>query len=803
MFRALSLAARTWARTPSLTGVVIVTLALGIGATTTAFSVAYSVLVQPLPFPQADRLAWITSYNTELSNGAEFVDNSNRMAQFLDWRESLRSFEQLGAWSGTATPEVVTVTGAGSPERVNGLQVTQQLLPMLGAVPEVGRLFLNGEDAVGAPAGVVLSHGYWQRRFGGRPDVIGQAITVDNEPHAVIGVMSADFPLSDSLFAAAPIDLFVPLVLDGSNDADFGYFMTVIGRLRRGASLEQARAELRVRQRALAASRPTMAPVTQKVDPLAGPVADEARLRVLLLFSGVACVLFMACANLANLLLVRASGRRREMQLRAALGATTGRVFTQTLAESAVVVMLGAAAGIALAAVLVRILRAATWLDLPRLAEVHIGWTAIAFAVIVGAVTTMVFGSVPLLYLRRRDLMDSLRPHAGVTAPRRAIHTQRFALAAQVAVALLLTVTGGLLLRSLVGLLRVDPGFRADGVVAMRVDPAGRLPMFERFPFFTQVLDRVAAVPGVESAAMTMNLPMDRNMTWDVMLPDRPYNAATDGAFARLVSSGYFETVGIRILAGRDFDSRDQRAAPWVMAINETLARQLSALGKDPLDTTFTVNGNPRRVVAVVADVKHQTLGGDSGREFYIPQAQAPAFFQSYDMVFRAADPLALAIQEAIWNVSRDQAIGAPIALQQLVDRTLLPHRLLTWLLGGFAVTSLLLAGLGVYGVVAYRVGQRQKEIAIRVALGSPLWRITSVVLRDTLAFVAIGIVIGVPLALVAAGFVRSYLFGVDTKDAVTLATAGATVLTAALLAAALPARRAPRVDPLAALRAD
>jgi len=470
MLHAVSLAARTWIRTPALAGVVVVTLALGIGATTTAFTVAYSVLVQPLPFPQAGRLTWITSYNTEFSNGAEFVDNSNRMAQFLDWQQSLSSFDQLGAWSGTATPEVFTVTGAGAAERVSGLQVTQQLLPMLGAVPAAGRLFVKGEDAVGAPAAVVLSHNYWQRRFGGRADVIGQPITVDNEPHTVIGVVSADFPLSASLFAAAPIDLFVPLVLDGSSDADFGYFMTVIGRLRPDASIEQARAQLRVRQRALAEDRPTMAPIAQKVDPLAGPVADRARSRVLLLFGGVACVLFMACANLANLLLVRAGGRRREMQLRAALGASTGRMFRQTLAESAVLVAFGAAAGVGLAGPLIRTLRAATWVDLPRLAEVEIGWTAIAFAVGVGAVTTMVFGSVPLLHVRRRDLMDSLRPHGGVTAPRRAIHSQRFALAAQVAVAVLLTVTGGLLVRSLVSLLRVDPGFRTEGVVAMRVD---------------------------------------------------------------------------------------------------------------------------------------------------------------------------------------------------------------------------------------------------------------------------------------------------------------------------------------------
>jgi ABC-type antimicrobial peptide transport system permease subunit len=289
------------------------------------------------------------------------------------------------------------------------------------------------------------------------------------------------------------------------------------------------------------------------------------------------------------------------------------------------------------------------------------------------------------------------------------------------------------------------------------------------------------------------------------MIPGRPYDRAADNGFARLVSPGYFRAAGIRMLAGRDFDSRDQRAAPKVMAINQTLARRLEALGRDPLGATFIVNGTERQVIAIVADVRHQALAVESGREFYIPYMQAPSFFEEYDLVVRAADSMSLvpAIRQAIWRIEDDQAIGAPVALREFIDRSLDPHRVMSWLLGGFAVTALVLAALGVYGVVGYRVAQRRNEIALRVALGAPGWRVTSTVLRDALTFVGLGLVAGIPLALGASAAVRSYLFDVGPRDVATLMAAAVVVLAAAIAAAYIPARRAPKVDPMLALRAE
>jgi predicted permease len=799
------IAARTWRRTPALAAVIVSTLALGIGATTAAFTVAYSILVRPFPFPDADRLVWITTHDSRTADHGRPVTGSNRLPQFADWQRHLSTVEQIGAWAGEA-PDVFTVTGAGSPERVNGLRVTHQLLGMLGAAPETGRLFRDGDDVPNAAQTAVLSYGYWQRRFAGRSDIVGQSITIENVPHLVVGVVSQDFPMSGSLFAGAPIDVYLPLAVDANED--IGGFMAVIGRLRSGVTPAQAQAELTSRQMALSTGKWTwMRVLAPQVTPLPALVTRDVRSPILLLVAGIGCVLLMACANLANLLLVRASGRRREMQLRTALGASVGQVLAQMTIESAVLVALGGAIGTMFAAAAMDMFPAATSIALARVGDLQIGWPAIVFATVVCAAITFVFGAVALLQLRRRDALDGLRPHAGFTTEPRAVVVQRLALVTQVALVVVLTVTGGLLLRSLTALLDVDPGFNPRGAIAIRVDPAGRLLGPDRLPFFNEVLERVGAVSGVQSAALTIHVPMgDRpSMGWDAIPEGLEHNPATDNAAGRIVSPGYFRTAGIQLLEGRDFDSRDVRPNPLVMAINESLALRIRSEGGDPLRARFRVLGNVREVVAVVRDVKHRGLDTDAGREVYIPMGQAPTFFQSYDLIVRSEQPLALvpAIRDAIWSIERNQALGTPVLLEGYVDRTLRPRRLLTEVIGAFAISALLLAAFGVYGVVGYRVAQRMKEIAIRVALGAPRWRVTGAVLSDTLACVALGLAAGIPLSLAAAAAIRRYLFGVEPGDGVTLAAVCAIVIATALLAAYIPARRAPRVDPIAALRIE
>jgi putative ABC transport system permease protein len=806
VWNTLRIAVRTWRRTPALATLIVLTLAVCIGGITTTFTIAYSTLVQRFPFPQPERLVWITTYDTRASDANVAAIASNRLPQFADWQHHLKSFDQIGAWAGRA-PDVFTVTGTGRPERVNGLRVTHQLLSMLGATPRIGRLFATGDDVPGSAQSVVLSYGYWQRRFGGRADIIGQTITVENEPHAILGVVSPEFPLSASLFAGASIDLYLPLVVDGN--ADIGGFMAVIGRLRPGVGAEQTRAELEIRREALAVGKwQWMSVLAQRVSPLQDLVTRDARRPVLLLCAATGCVLLIACANVANLLLMRASGRRREVQVRMALGASMRQVFGEMVAESAILVALGGSAGLALAATITQVLGRVTWLTLARRGELQIGWAAIAFAGALCAVITCVFGGVALLHLRRRDAIDELRSH-GVTTNPRAVFVQRLALVTQVAIVLILTVASGLLLRSLTELLRVDPGFTAHGVAAIRVDPAGRLTGPARLPFFSEVLDRVRAVPGVEAVALTIHLPMgDRpSMGWDAIpegRTDKP-DPVSDNAAGRIVSPGYFRSVGIPTIAGRDFDARDRRPNPFVMAVNETFARQIRSQGREPLGARFLVLGNVREVVSVVGDVKHQGLDRETGREVYIPMAQAPTFFQAYDLVVRAADPLALlpAIRTAIWDLDPNQALGTAVTLDEYLGRSLQSRRLLAALLTVFAASVLLLTTFGVYGVVGYRIGQQRKEIAIRVALGAPGWRVATTVMTDTALSVGLGFVVGLPLALAAAAALRNQLFGVNPDDAATLVSASAVVVAAAMCAAYVPSRRAARVDPIAALRVD
>jgi predicted permease len=795
------LAMRTWRRVPALAAVVILTLALGIGATTTAFTLAYTVLIEPLPFPHADRLVWVGSYNTRTSDGGtdEAEAGSNRMSQFIDWQQHTGSFEQLAAWAG-AGYDIFTITGSGRPERVNGLPVTQQLLPMLGAKAELGTLFLEGHDLPDANRTIVLSHGFWQRRFAGRGDVLGQSITVDNEPYTIIGVVADDFPITNSLPIGASLDLYLPLAIDPRTD-QLGGFMTVLGRLRPGVTVDQARDELAARQKVLAAERAFMGVFAQRVTPLSGPVTRDARRPLLLLIGGVGAILLMACTNLANLLLIRSNDRRKDIQLRAALGATMGRILKQTFTESCVLAFIGGGAGIAFAVALTRALRAASWLDLPRLPDTQVGTVAIAFAVVICAAIAVVFGSLPLLHVRRRDLMSVLRPYGMVTSDRRTARVQRVALVAQVGFAMALSVAGLLLFRSFIGLLQVHPGFRAESAVAMRVDPASRVRVPDRIPFFTRLLTAVNQVPGVQSAALVIGLPMDRHMVWDVAIPGRPFRPTLDAGFLRIVSPGYFRTVGIPIVSGRDFEARDDLKAPLVVAINQTLARQFDS---NPIGRIVTISGRRREIVAVIADVKHRGLDADSGQEFYVPLAQTPGW-QSFDLVVRAADPIAMvpSVRAAVAQVDPEQAIGTPVPLQHLIDRTVRSRRVLAWLLGSFAATALLLAALGVYGIVGYRVAQRTKETALRVALGASHWRVVSHVFGDALLSVALGVGLGLPLSLLVGNTVRAFLFGIAPQDPLTLAGSLSLLVIVTVIGAMGPARRAARVDVMATLRLE
>jgi predicted permease len=526
-----------------------------------------------------------------------------------------------------------------------------------------------------------------------------------------------------------------------------------------------------------------------------------------MLMGAVALLVFTGCANLANLFLARAAARAREMSLRAAVGASRGRLVRQLLTECAFLAGCGTAIGIALAGLTLRWLRGTEWLEMPRLPELEIHWPVALFAVVTCGLTTVLFGLAPALRASRPDLASGLKEGSRGASGGAARGPLRWGLAAaQVGFSFVLLAGSGLMLRSLLKVLDVSPGFRVEQVFAMRVDPGDSR---ERGPkmtaFFDDVLNRVRAIPGVTSAALAVNLPLDRNMRWGYSIPGQVSDKAVSRmAAVRMVSPGYFNTLGIRMHAGRDFSTHDTRETPGVVIVNRTLAREIASL-RQPVESKISINGRENQVIAVVDDVKHEGLDRASGPEMYLAQSQALPF-PVVDVVVRSGLPagaIAAAVRDVVWAVDPNQPVGKVQTFEGLLNRSLSPRRLFTWVLTAFAVFALLLAFAGVYGVVSYGVARRIPEIGIRMALGAKRGDILRLFAAQSIGAGLLGLLLGVVGAI---GFTRlfgSLLYGVKTSDPAAFAGAGSLVLTCVLAATLFPAHRATKLDPSRALRAD
>lgn len=792
-------ALRLFLRSPGFTSAAIVTLAVGIGATTAMFTVVHSVLLRPLPFPGPERMVWITNSRAAMRR----LDGESRMSQFREWRDRARSFEGLAAYHAYFTHLSYNLTGRGDPERLSGIEVSASLFPLLGQKPAAGRLFRADEDLPAAAPTVVLGYGLWQRRFGTDPGIVGQSLTLNGRPCSVIGVLPPHPDFMASLLPGVELDLYLPLVRDERAES-YGFYLAVLGRLRSGVSLEQARAELRSIQAAMAAQRSFLNEFRPEMVPLSQRVAGSVRPALVLLFGGVGFVLLAGCANLGNLLLTRATGRRREISVRTALGATGSRLLRQMLAESLVLVALGAAAGVALAGVLLRLLTQRNWLNLPRIAEIELDGTALVFALGLSVLTGLFFSSIPSLQGVRIDLTEALKEGGRGAAPGRRSNRFRAALVVmQVALALVLLIGTGLLLRSLGRVLDVDLGFRPENVIAMRIDPGDRYERGARLTaFLDEILGRVSSLSGVRSAAFVYNLPLDRDMTWAVAFPGKTYVPGTEPvAFARIVTPGYFRTMGIRLFQGRDVSEHDRPGGTRVVLVNETLARIIAAV-REPLSSGLLIDGTEYRVIGIVGDVRHQALEKEAGPEIYLPLSQGEPF-TGFDLVLKTSvEPASIAplVRREVWAVDPDQAVGKVVTIRQLVERSLLPRRLLTALVAAFGGLALLLAFTGVYGVVSYGVAQRTQEIAVRMALGARAGAVHALILRQTALVALLGVFIGLGAALALTRLLSSQLYGVTRTDPMTFTVVTGGLLALVLLASYLPSRRATRLDPRLAL---
>jgi predicted permease len=787
----LRYAARTLRRAPAFTLLAVSTLAIGIGATTAIFTVVYSVLLRPLPFPDSDHLVavWERPPGSERRNPAS-------LRNVLAWKERNHTIEAMAALR-----EMPMNLLGDEPIQVTGAAVGADFFRVLGVAPLLGRTFVPDEDLPSAPRTLVLTYGFWQRHFGGRPDVIGQRISVNVSHHEIIGVMPPDLGFPSG------VELFTTL----RDSPDEGRNYSTIARLRKGATLSSARADISAIAAQTAVEHPeanarwgaTVVPLTEQI---VGPV----RLPLLVLLAGVGFVLLIACANVANLLLMRSAERAREMSIRRALGAGRFRLLHQVLVEGLLLASIGGLCGLALAHWGVRalVLTLPAAIPLPRLQEIAIDASVLVFTAVVSLGAGVLASLAPALQANRADVARELHQSGrSVTATQRRLRGAM--VVAEVALALPLLAGAGLMVRSFLRLSAVEPGFRVEGVLTARML---LLPVRDRAyhaQFVDQVLQRIRALPQVVAAGSIGILPMTgiNSGSWYYRAdqPEPPRSERPSGDIS-IVSTGYLQAMGIPVLKGRDFDERDRIGSPHVAMLNETAARRLFGNG-EALGRRLTVSWNDAReveIVGVVRDIRHSQLQTEPEPCLFLPNDQQP-FPLSSLVVRTAGNPLALvaAVKEQVRQVDSDQGIAEIRTLEQLVASAMARPRVQTALGGLLSIVALILAVVGIYGVIAQSVGQRTREIGIRFALGASRRSIFTVVLHEGLSLTAVGLVIGVGASVGLTRYIRRLLFEVGPLDPIVFAAVNALMLIVAAAACATPAARAARVDPAVILKEE
>ena len=798
-------AARTLARSPGFTAAAVLALALGIGATTAIFGVVDAVLLRPLPYHQPERLAVV------LHGGSDPVAPAN----FLDWRREASSFEHMGAAQYWQT----NLSGTDRPERVLGLKVSADTLPLLDVPPLLGRLFAPDEETAGRDHVVVLGYRIWQRRFGGDPAVVGRTVALDGVPHAVVGVMPRGFEFPP--FWATGAELWAPLPLGDRATSRQARSLRVFARLREDASLEKARAEMatitaRLEQAYPASNRDV---VVRGLDDI---VVGDVRPALLVLLGAVGFVLLIACANVAHMLLARGAARRKEIALRVALGASRARVVRQLLTESVLLASAGGLLGLGLAAWMIRTIVALSRDSIPRLERAGLDPRVLAATLAVSFLTGIAFGLVPALQASRLDLGTSLKEgERGSSSGAGRHRLRRLLMGSEMALALVLLVGAGLMIRTFVALRAVDPGFRPDHVLSAIVSVSGsRAGQGDRrVAFYAQALDRIRALPGVTSASAINHLPLAGD-TWgepfhvEGQPPRRPGERPT--ADYRIVLPGYFETMGRALIRGRDFDLHDDLGAPEVVIVNAFMAERHWP-GLDPIGKRITLSdpgGDPvwLTVVGVTRNGARREWAEAAKEELFLPFLQtkyreAPQSWYSYlTLVVRGTGEsaaLASALRAAVWDTDPDVSISAVQTMDEVVARATASPRFYLLLLGSFAAVALALAAVGIYGVMSYSVAQRQNEIGIRMALGARPADVLRLVMGEAMGVAVAGAAAGLAAALALTRLMSGLLYGVAATDPATFAGVGAVLIAVSLIATYIPARRAVGVDPLRALRSE
>ena len=797
-------ALRRLVQQPGFSLIVIATLALGIGANTAIFSLVNAVLLKPLPYDRPERLITIDHYYPNLNN----LEAGFAVPTFRDIREQTRLFEAFAVTRGWNA----NLTGRDDPERLNGRQATADFFRVFGVLPQIGRTFAAGEDTAGRERVVVLSHGLWTRRFGGDPKVVGSTIRLNGEAYDVIGVMPASF----HGFFGRRAELWAPLVFTPeqyAEDRRTNEFLAALGRLRPALSIEQAKRDVSAFAERLKRDHPDAysARWTLLARSLDEYATGRIRPALFVLLGAVGFVLLIACANIANLMLVRSVSRAREMAVRAAIGATRGNLIRQLLLESLLLSLAGAALGLAVAVGVMRALETLGPLEQLGIERIDLDGTVLLYTLGLAVATGLVFGLAPALQASRADLQHALKEGARSIGDQRGSWLRKGFVVVEVALALTLLVGAGLLVRSFARLQQVDPGFDPSHLLTFNValpdskykDPA------DRVLFFEAAQARLAALPGVVSAGMTSTMPFSGDWStgsFNVEGYQPPRGQPGPWGDLRLVTPGFLETLGVRLVKGRTIAATDRADGQKVVVVDEESVRRFWP-GTDPIGKRITFSDEPKpedwiTVVGVVEHTAHEGLDAEHRVQLYFPYAVMPGASMSV-AIRTAGDPTSFvnAARAAIQSVDRDQPIADVRTMEQMMGETVGQRRLSMWLLTAFAGLAVLLASLGIYGVMSFDVTRRSQEIGVRMALGAARSAVLGLVLRQGLVLAAAGIALGLAGAVALTRVIQAQLFGVGRTDPATFAAVAVALAAVATAAILVPALRATRVNPVEALR--
>jgi predicted permease len=796
---------RTLRRDRALAVIVILMLALGVGANVAVFSVVNTILLRPLPFRDPGRLVWFASNQGR----GGLSDQTYTVAAYEEFRRHNRSFQDVTSYQTFFNSIQYKLLGKGEPVPVVGVQVAENFFPLLGVEPALGRLFTADECNRGGRAAALLSHGFWERQFGADPSIVGRTITISATPAditgpvTIVGILPASFDFGSVFSPGMNVDFYVPAYMDFWRT--WGNTMAVLGRLKPGVSLGQAQAETTLLFPQLRAAHPEWFSSYRSVlSGLQERVSGKLRRSLIVLWCAVGLILLIVCINVSNLLLARAMSRGKEFAMRTALGAGRGRLIRQLLTESLLLSGAGAILGLGFAWALIEYVARQTHIALPLLSTVRMDGAAFAWTVLVTTVAGVIFGLAPAFRVTGRNLQELLKDGGpGMSQGKRHERLRSTLVISEVALACVLLIGAGLLLRSFMRLLDVDLGFQPANVAAIQIEINDGNKVERRGPVLQEVLRQVRAIPGVEAAGMSDMLPLDRNRSWALVAKENVNDKTVPrSAFVYVVSPGYLEAMGMRLIAGRDVSWQDRPGTQSAIVINEAAARR-EWPDRDPVGrTAFGPGRGEARVVGVIADVRESSFEERASVQMYLPMSQFNP--EGAELVVRTRLPIS-ALEPAVMATLRSLNPGQPKTkfrtIQKIVDHAISPRRFLLLLVTSFAAFGLLLASLGIYGVISYSVSRQSQEIGIRMALGASASRVRLNVIAQTLRLTLIGIAVGGGASFAVSKGIASLLFGTEPTDPLIFAAMMSLLAAVALLAGQIPARRASRIDPIAVLR--